>query len=135
MPASAGTPTIWEKLAVAFGFGASAGLTPDQITAVQAGDQRDLTAGEQVVVGLFQPILNAAEGDGISDLATFLKAILAAVPTITSVSQATNIVNGAIGAENGTLQQQAVSLGQSGLITLVSAALSAVGKVNLPLVG
>jgi hypothetical protein len=135
MPAAAGTPTIFEKIAAALGFGAAVGLTPDQITATQAGDARDLTTGEQAIVSLFQPILNSAETEGLADLATFLKAILGALPSVTSVSQAVNVVNGALGAENGPLQQQAVSLGQSALITLVSAALSAVGHVNLPLVG
>ncbi len=72
---------------------------------------------------------------GVGDLATFLKAILGAVPQITSVDHGVSIVNAALQAEGKTLQQQAISLGQSSLITLVSAALSAVGKVNLPLVG
>lgn len=135
MSAANGVPTIFEKLAVAGGFGAAIGLTPTEITSVQQGEQRDLTTGEQIVVSLFQPILNSAETTGLSDLATFLKAILGALPTVTSVGQAVNIVNASLEAEGGPLQTQAISLGQSALITLVSAALSAVGKVNLPLVG
>ena len=134
MPASQGTPTVWEKLAVAFGFGASAGLTPDQITAVQAGDQRDLTTAEKDVLALFQPILNTAEQTGLGDLTTFLSAI-AGIGSVTSVSQAANIVNAALAAEAGTLEKQAIALGQTSLTTLISAALAAVGKVNLPLVG
>lgn len=135
MPASAGTPTVLQKIAAVFGFGAAIGMTPDEIAATQAGDARDLTAGEQVVLGLFAPILNAAEGDGVSDLAAFLKALLGALPSVTSVGQAVNIVSAALEAEAGTLQKQAISIGQSGLITLISAGLSAVGKTNLPLVG
>ena len=135
MPTSAGTPTVWEKLGAALGFGASIGMTPDQIAATLAGDQRDLTKGEQELVSIFQPILNQVETQGLADLAVFLKAILGAIPQITSVSHGVSIVNAALQAEGSTLQQQAISIGESGLITLISAALSAVGKVNLPLVG
>lgn len=134
MPASQGTPTVWEKLAVAFGFGAQAGLTPDQITATQAGEQRDLTVGEQAIVGLFAPILNVAEQDGLGDLAQFLVAV-AGLSSVTSVSGATNIINAALSAEAGVMQKQALSLGQTSVGTLISAALAKVGKTNLPLVG
>ena len=134
MPASQGTPTVWEKIAVLFGFGAQAGLTPDQITATQQGEHRDFTAGEKVVVGLFEPILNVAEQDGLGDLAQFLTAI-AGLSSVTSVSKAASIVNGALEAEGGTMQKQAIALGQTAVSTLIAAALTKVGKVNLPLVG
>lgn len=134
MPASAGTPTVLEKIAAALGFGASVGLTPDEITATQAGDQRDLTAGEQVLVGLFSPILGVAEQDGLGDLAQFLTAV-AGLSSVTSVSGATNIVSGALSAEAGVMQKQAIALGQTSVSTLITAALAKVGKTNLPLVG
>jgi hypothetical protein len=134
MPASAGTPTVWEKIAAKLGFGAGIGMTPDEITTTLAGDNADITKAEQEIVGLFAPILNVAETQGLGDLATFLKAI-AGIGSVSSVSQAANIVNAALAAEAGTLQKQAIALGQTSLTTLISAALAAVGKVNLPLVG
>lgn len=133
MPASAGTPTILQKIGAALGFGAALGMTPAEITATQAGDQADLTKAEQTIVGLFAPIFNLAETDGLSDLTAFLQAVLGAVPNITSVSQAVNIVKAAATAENGVLSQQVQTLGQTSLTTLVSAALAAVGKVNVPI--
>lgn len=134
MPASAGTPTILEKIAAALGFGAAVGLTPDEITATQQGDSRDLTTAEQEVVALFQPILGAVEQEGLGDLVQFLTAV-AGLGSVTSVSGAANIVNAALSAEAGVMQKQAISLGQTSITTLISAALAKVGKVNLPLVG
>ena len=134
MPASQGTPTIEEKIAVALGFGAQVGLTPDEIAATQAGDQRDLSTAEQAIVGLFSPILGAAEQAGLSDLAQFLTAV-AGLSSVTSISGAANIVNAALEAEAGVMQKQAIALGQTSITTLISAALAKVGKVNLPLVG
>jgi hypothetical protein len=134
MDAAHGTPTIWEKIAAKLGFGAAIGMTPDQITATVAGDNADITKGEQDLLGLFQPSLVAVEQAGASDLVSFLKAI-AGLGSVTSVSQAANIVNGALAAEGATLQKQAIAIGQTGVTTLLSAALSAAGKINLPLAG
>jgi len=134
MSAANGVPTVLEKIAAALGFGASVGLTPDQITATQAGDNRDLSVAEQTVVSLFSPILGAAEQAGLADLTQFLTAV-AGLGSVTSVSGAANIVNAALSAEAGVMQKQALSLGQTSVTTLISAALAKVGKVNLPLVG
>jgi hypothetical protein len=134
MPIAQGTPTIEQKVAVALGFGASIGLTPEEITAVQTGEQKDLSTAEQTVVGLFSPILGAAEQAGLADLTQFLTAV-AGLGSVTSVSGAANIVNAALSAEAGVMQKQAISLGQTSVTTLISAALAKVGKVNLPLVG
>ena len=97
MPASQGTPTFFEKIGAVFG------LDGANNAAVLAGDQRDLTKGEQAVLSLLQPTLNAIEGDAQGDLANYSRLDLAAVPNITSLSQAVGIVNGALAAENGTL--------------------------------
>lgn len=132
MPASQGTPTIWEKIGVAFGI--TSGLTSDEVNAIKAGEQKDLTTAEQAVVGLFQPILNVAEQQGLGDLTQFLTAV-AGLSSVTSIGGAANIVNAALAAEGGTMQKQAIALGQTAISTLIGAALTKVGKVNLPLVG
>lgn len=132
MPASEGTPTVLEKLAAALGFGAAVGMTPDEIAATQAGDQRDLTKGEQDVVLLFKPILTQAETTGLADLTNIMQTVLTLIPSISSVSSAVGVIQAILKAEAGPLAAQAEALGQTSLTTLVSAVLAGLGKTNLP---
>ena len=125
MDAAHGTPTIWEKIGALFGAGGA-----DQ-AATLAGDQRDLSQAEQDVVSLLQPLLHSFEGTALADLTSFVKATLAA-STASTVSGAVAEVNAAAKAEAGTVLSQVEQLGQTSLVTLVSAALAALGKVNLP---
>jgi hypothetical protein len=127
MPASQGTPTIWEKIGAVFN------LDGAQNAAILAGDQRDLSKAEQDVLAIFQPILNSAEGTGLSDLVSMLQGILTLVPGVSTVSGAVQIVTSVLQGEAGPLAAQAKALGQTSLTTLVSAALAALGKVNLPI--
>lgn len=134
MSAAQGTPTIFEKIAVALGLGANIGLTPQEVTSVQQGEQRDLTSAEQTVFSLAKPILSVGETQGVADLTTMLKTILGAIPNMTSLGGAMSVVNSVLEAEGSTLQKQSVSLGQTSLTTIVTAILAELGHVNLPLV-
>lgn len=126
MPASAGTPTIWEKIAALWGGDGA------ENAAVLAGDKADLAKGVAALQGLFGPVVNEIETDALTDVTGFLKGLAAAAPTFTSLSQAVNYVKGSAAALGGPVGQQVGSLSQSALITLVSAALVAVGKLNVP---
>jgi hypothetical protein len=126
MPAADGTPTIWEKIGAVFNLEGAENAT------ILAGDQRDLTQAEQDVLALFKPILSSAESTGLSDLTSMLQGILTLVPGVSTVSGAVQIVTSVLAGEAGPLAAQAKALGQTSLTTLVSAALAALGKVNLP---
>lgn len=126
MSEAAGTPTIWEKIGAVFGLDGASNA------AVLAGDQRDLSTAEQTILALFKPVLAQAEQEGVADLISLLQGILVLVPGVTSVSGAVGIVSAVLKGEAGPLAAQAEKLGQTALSTLVSAALSSLGKTNLP---
>lgn len=133
MDASVGEPTVLQKIAAKFGFGAEIGMTPEEIASTLAGDNADLTKGGQVVLGAFQHILSFAETDGVADLTNVLTTLLTLIPGVSSVAGAVKVVLTVLEAEAGPLQAQATALGQTSLTTLVSAILASLGKVNLPL--
>lgn len=133
MPASEGTPTVIDKLKVGietlFGHAPTAGPDAATLAGIKADLQKDLTTVET----LFGPVLQEVKTDGLGDLASFLQAELTAIPDITSVSQAMAIVKASAGAEAGTINAQLKTISQSSLTALVSAALTAVGKAQVPL--
>ena len=134
MDASVGTPTIWQKIAVALGLGASIGMTPAEIASTQAGDNADVTEAEKNLLGLFQPILHSAESTGLADLQALLTTVLTGAESgsITSVASAVALVKSALATEAGAAAAQAEQIGETSLTTLVSAALASLGKTALP---
>ncbi len=128
MDAAHGEPTVWEKVSAWFGGGGA------NRAATLAGEQRDFSAAEQEFLTIFQPVLHTVESVGITDLSAFLKTVLSAAPSITSISGAVDIVKAALETAVGSIKTQATSLGQTSLITLVSAILAALGHVNLPVI-
>lgn len=128
MDAAHGTPTVWEKFAALVDPN-----FPNRTTILQ-GEQQDLTKAEQAFASLLAPIVTTVQTEAAQDLVAFITAI-ASLPSVTSVSQAGAILAGALSAEAGVLQKQAIAVGQTILNTLLSAALAAAGKLNVPLVG
>lgn len=133
MPASAGTPTIFDKIRV--GLAALTGHNPSNPTdaATLAGVQRDLQQDVAVIEGLFGPTVSAVEADAMTDVTTFLSGIAKAIPvgSVTSLSQIVGVVKAAASALGGPVHTQIGSLESSVLSTLVSAASVAAGHVNL----
>lgn len=122
MPASQGTPTIWQKIGAIFGQG---GTTQ---AATLAGDERDAATLLADLEGLFGPTVVTLETDGLAAVTAFLKEVLSVAP-ITSLSTAISAVKTAATTAGGTLLTQIESLGEQALTTLISAALTALGKV------
>jgi hypothetical protein len=132
MPAADGSPTFVEKLFAPIGLGPAIGMTPEEVTATVAGDKADLTKDEQAIATAATPILNLAENDGISDLINVLDTLITLIPGVSSISGFVQIVTTVLAAENGPLAAQAKAIGQTALTTLATTALTAAGKVNLP---
>ena len=131
MDASVGTPTLLQKIAARLGFGAAIGMTPAEIASTLAGENADVTKGEQDLLNLFTPILHTGEADGLSDLQAFLTAELSAgIPT--SVASAVSTTKAALATASASAQSQAASLGETAFTTLVSAVLSSLGHTSLP---
>ncbi|MGH8335973.1 MAG: hypothetical protein ACRETL_03940 [Gammaproteobacteria bacterium] len=132
MDAAHGTPTVWQKVAVKLGFGKAIGMTDQEIADTLAGEQHDVTQGEQVLLGLFAPILHAAEGAGLSDLQTFLTDALKGAASITSVAGGVAFAKSELANEGGTIKTQAEGLGETAFTTFISAILTSIGHVSLP---
>jgi hypothetical protein len=134
MDASVGTPTIWQKIAARLGFGAAIGMTPAEITSTLNGDNADVTKAETDLLTLFGPLLHSAEQTGLADLQALLTTVLTGAESgsITSVAGAVTLVKTALATEGGAAAAQAEQIGETSLTTLVSAALSSLGKVSLP---
>ena len=132
MPASEGTPTILQKAVVAaealFGH-----VPPDAVDqATLAGLKRDFSQAVADVENIFGPVLNEIEADAVKDVTGFLKGVLQAAPTFTSLAQAINFVKGSAASYGGPIGQQITNLSQGALMALVSAALVAAGHLNVP---
>lgn len=131
MSIAAGTPTVEDKIRAA--AEAIFGKVPPADQPVVAGELRDLHQAVDILGGLFGPTLVTIEQDSQQEVVTFLKGILAAVPSFTSVSSAIKFVEAALVGLEGPIKAQLGGVSQSALITLVSAALTAVGHLNLPI--
>lgn len=129
-----GPPSIWQKLIVEAGLGARFGLTPEQIASVAAGNAHDVSQGEQDIVTLLHPIAVLAENDGLAIVQTELTAGLKAVESgsITSVASGVALAKSIIADGSNELKAQAATLEGTAFTTFVSAILSAIGHVNLP---
>jgi hypothetical protein len=133
MPASAGTPTIWDKIRV--GFQALVGQAPTNATdaATLAGIQKDLNNDLSLLEGLFGPVVNQIETDAQTDVLSFLAGIAKAIPvgSVTSVSQITAAVLAAAKAIGGPINTQIGTIESSALNVLVGAAAVSAGHTNL----
>lgn len=128
MDAAHGTPTIVEK------FLALVDPAYPNRAAILQGEVQDLDKAGQALSALLAPVAKVVQTQGINDLVIFIQAI-AGLGSVTSLSQAANILSGALSAEAGILQKQAIAAGQTTVNTLLSAALAAAGKLNVPVVG
>ena len=133
MPASAGTPTVFDKIRV--GFEALVGQTPANPidAATLAGINRDIATGMSDLETLFGATISAVEQDALGDVTTFLSGIAKAIPvgSVTSLSQIVNVVKASAQALGGPIGTQVGQVESSALNTLVSAASVAAGHVNI----
>lgn len=129
MDAAHGTPTIFEKIGALLGLGGT-----DQ-AATLAGDEHDLSTVETDFLNTFlQPLLHTVESDGLTDLSALVTTTLASAAggQVPSVAAAVDLVKTAVTAQGGSLLQQIEKLGETSLVTLVSAGLASLGHTALP---
>ena len=133
MPASAGTPTIFDKIRV--GFEALTGQTPTNPTdvATLAGIKNDLNNDVTNLETIFGPVVKDIENDAFGDVTKFLTGIAVAIPvgSVTSLGQIVNVVKDAAKDVGGPIATQIGQIEASSLNTLVSAASVAAGHLNL----
>lgn len=127
MDAAHGTPTIWEKM------GALLGLEGKEDAPIIAGEEHDLSAAEEAVLGVLQPLLHGAEGEAMGDITTVIQKVLAGAGSIGSIGSAVSLVESAVKSEEPVLQEQIAALGKTSLTTLVSAVLATLGHTDLPI--
>ncbi len=135
MPASQGTPTIFEKIDA--GFDKLVGIKPSSPAEAEtmAGVQADLQKAWALIKGVFGPTIQAVDATAFGDVTKFLQGVYSAIPAggITSIAQDLDIAKGVAGVVGGALPGQIHALESSVLVTLVSAALTAEGHGSLPL--
>lgn len=133
MPASQGTPTIFDKIRV--GFEALTGQVPTNPAdlATLAGVKNDLNNDVTNLENIFGPVLKSIETDAFGDVSKFLVGIAAAIPvgSVTSLGQIVTVIKDAAKDLGGPISTQIGQIESSSLNTLVSAAAVAAGHLNL----
>lgn len=122
-----GTPRVGDKIRTL--IEALLGKVPPADQPVLTGEIADAHKALDFIDSIFGPVIQNVEQGALQIATTAARGILTAIPNVTSLQQAVDIVMAAFEAESGPLADFLKSIGQQAFATLVSAILTGLGKV------